>query len=77
MSNSNHIPHSAEQSQFLEVIDRDEATARFQQHLQLTPLGDEDVPLAEALGRVLADDVISTVDVPGFDRSNVVSARDF
>jgi len=71
MSNSNHIPHSAEQSQFLEVIDRDEATARFQQHLQLTPLGDEDVPLAEALGRVLADDVISTVDVPGFDRSNV------
>ncbi len=29
------------------------------------------MPLGNALDRVLADDVISTVDVPGFDRSNV------
>ena len=29
------------------------------------------MPLAAALGRVLAEDVIAEVDVPGFDRSNV------
>src|SRR5262249_4542351 len=31
----------------------------------------EEVPLASALGRVLANDVIAGVDVPPFDRSNV------
>jgi hypothetical protein len=35
------------------------------------PLGAEEVPLAEALGRVLAEDVVAPVDVPGFDRSGV------
>src|SRR5215470_16315619 len=59
------------QSQFLTVITRDEATARFQQHLRLAPLGSETVPLAGALGRILAVDVRSGVDVPAFDRSNV------
>jgi putative molybdopterin biosynthesis protein len=58
------------QDQFLEVIDRDQAERRFQAALSLEPLGDELVPLADALGRVLARDVIATVDVPGFDRSN-------
>ena len=29
------------------------------------------MPLADALGRVLADDVVAPLDVPGFDRSNV------
>ena len=61
----------ARQTQFLTVITRDEATARFQQHLRLAPLGKETVPLTRALGRVLADDIRSSVDVPGFDRSNV------
>ena len=35
------------------------------------PLGIEPVGLDEALGRVLALDVVSPVDVPSFDRSNV------
>lgn len=35
----------------------------------LTPLGAESVPLRAAAGRILAEDVISPVDVPGFDRS--------
>ena len=60
-----------EQSQFLQVLDRDEAERRFRAALRLTPLGPEIVPLAGALGRVLADDVVSPVDVPSFDRSNV------
>ena len=42
------------QTQFLDVITRDEATARFREHLQLAPLGIETVPLARALSRVLA-----------------------
>jgi putative molybdopterin biosynthesis protein len=59
------------QTQFLTVISRDEATARFQQHLRLAPLGQESLALGEALGRVLAQDIRSAVDVPAFDRSNV------
>jgi putative molybdopterin biosynthesis protein len=59
------------QTQFLDVIDRDEADRRFRAHLDLSPLEPEEVPLAGALGRVLAADVASPVDVPGFDRSNV------
>ncbi len=59
------------QTQFLNVVTRDEATARFQQHLKLEPLGRQKVPLGAALGRILAEDIRSAVDVPGFDRSNV------
>jgi putative molybdopterin biosynthesis protein len=60
-----------QQEQFLNVIDRDEAERRFHAALDLRPLGAKDVPLAEALGRVLARDVVAPLDVPGFDRSNV------
>ena len=59
------------QDQFLNVIDRDEAERRFRSVLNLRPLPPVAVPLAEALGRVLADDVVAPVDVPSFDRSNV------
>jgi putative molybdopterin biosynthesis protein len=59
------------QQQFLDVIDRDEAERRFRAALDLRPLEAETVPLAEALGRVLAADVVAPLDVPGFDRSNV------
>ena len=59
------------QTQFLTVISRDEATERFRRHLRLAPLGTETVPLAVALNRVLAEDVLADVDVPAFDRSNV------
>ena len=59
------------QAQFLTVITRDEATSRFQRHLTMAPLGREIVTLGRARGRVLADDVRSSVDVPAFDRSNV------
>jgi putative molybdopterin biosynthesis protein len=62
---------AAQQDQFLDVIDRDEAHRRFHAHLKLAPLGCEPVPLDQALDRVIAEDVIATVDVPGFDRANV------
>jgi putative molybdopterin biosynthesis protein len=62
---------AAAQTQFLDVITRDEASARFRAHLSLVPLGSETVALAAALDRVLARDMVATIDVPGFDRSNV------
>lgn len=58
------------QEQFLEVVDRQEAERRFRAALELRPLGEEEVPLEEALGRVLAQDVLAPVDVPSFDRSD-------
>src|SRR5215212_1857550 len=61
----------AEQDQFLQVLDRDEAERRFRAAIDDTPRGSETVPLDAALGRVLASDVMSPVDVPSFDRSNV------
>src|SRR5438105_3108725 len=61
----------AEQQQFLNVIDRDEAERRFHAVLDLRPLGAELAPLASALGRVLAEEVRSPVNVPSFDRANV------
>jgi putative molybdopterin biosynthesis protein len=59
------------QEQFLEVVDREEAERRFHAALDLRPLEGREVPLGEALGRVLAGDVVAPIDVPGFDRSNV------
>jgi putative molybdopterin biosynthesis protein len=59
------------QDQFLTVLDRDEAERRFRAVLDLRPLDPEEIPLTEALGRVLAVDVVAAVDVPGFDRANV------
>jgi putative molybdopterin biosynthesis protein len=61
----------ARQEQFLDVVDRDEATGRFQRHLKMRPLGPETVSLSQALGRVLARAMIAEVDVPGFDRASV------
>src|SRR3954462_1755025 len=60
-----------EQEQFLDVVDRDTAERRWWDWLRPRVLEAEVVPLAEALGRVLAADVVAEVDVPAFDRSNV------
>jgi putative molybdopterin biosynthesis protein len=59
------------QTQFLDVVDRDEAERRFRAVLDLRPLEPEVVPLSAALGRVLSADVAAPLDVPSFDRSNV------
>ena len=65
------IRAAARQEQFLEVVAAEEATRRFHARLDLAPLGVEQVTLAGALGRVLANDVVAAVDAPPFDRSNV------
>src|SRR5918999_1239188 len=50
-----------------ELISIDEAQGRVLDAVR--PLAAEDVPLAEALGRVLAEEVESAIDVPPFDSS--------
>src|SRR6185503_16675077 len=60
-----------DQEQFLQVVDRDEAERRFRAAVDERPRGRELVPLDRALGRVLAADVASPLDVPSFDRVNV------
>ena len=59
-----------QQEQFLDVIDRDEAEQRFHSALQLEALSIESIPLSDGWGRILAEDIVSQVDVPSFDRSN-------
>ena len=65
------VRQAARQEQFLEVVSAEEAHARFARAVDPTPLPAETVPLADALGRVLAHDVVSGTDVPAFDRSGV------
>jgi putative molybdopterin biosynthesis protein len=60
-----------DQEQFLQVVDRDEAERRLRAAVDCSPRGVETVALDAALGRVLAADILSPVDVPSFDRSNV------
>lgn len=59
------------QDQFLHVLTKEAAEAIFHQHLTIAPLDEECLPLEHCLGRVLSRDVVATIDVPYFNRSNV------
>ena len=63
--------NSIEQDQFLTILSREEALARFEAALFPRNLPLEPRKLAEAVGCTLASDVVSPIDVPPFDRSNV------
>jgi putative molybdopterin biosynthesis protein len=65
------VRRAARQEQFLEVISRDEAEKRFRAIVPHVADAAEGVSLAEALGRVLAEDVRAPIDLPPFDRSSV------
>jgi putative molybdopterin biosynthesis protein len=65
------VKRAARQEQFLEVVSADEARRRFEACIDRAPLGGESLPLAAALSRVLAADVVAPVDAPPFDRANV------
>jgi molybdenum cofactor synthesis domain-containing protein len=62
---------SFDQDQFLTILSREDALARFEAALFPRASASERRPLADALGQALADDVVSPIDVPPFDRSNV------
>ncbi len=59
------------QEQFLTVLSRDNALARFQSALFPRTLATLECLLDDALGLPLAQDVKAPIDVPPFDRSNV------
>jgi putative molybdopterin biosynthesis protein len=65
------VKQAARQEQFLEVLSAAEARRRFEACIDRSPLPGETKPLAAALSRVLADDIVAPVDAPPFDRSNV------
>lgn len=58
----------------------EQAKAVFTAHLPVAAKKVETIPVTQALGRVLAENVVAGVDVPGFDRSTMdgfaVRARD-
>src|SRR3981189_1233343 len=67
----NHDSVDQDQNQFLTILSREDALVRFEAALFPRATPSEPRPLADALGQALADDVVSPIDVPPFDRSNV------
>ena len=57
---------SVEQDQFLTILSREDALARFEAALFPRALP-RDAALADALGHALAEDVVAPIDVPPFD----------
>ncbi len=64
-------PESADQDQFLTILSREEALARFEAALFPRELPNERRALADALSCALSEDITAPIDVPPFDRSNV------
>lgn len=62
---------SVDQDQFLTILSREDALARFEAALFPRDLAADNRALAEALGLALANDIVAVADVPPFDRSNV------
>jgi len=60
-----------DQEQFLTILSREEALARFEAALFPCPVPSEQRQLADALGWALAQDIVAPIDVPPFDRANV------
>jgi putative molybdopterin biosynthesis protein len=67
----NRLAAASRQEQFLTVASREEALERFRAAVPHVALASERVPLSDALGRVLATDLASPIDVPPFDRALV------
>ena len=66
-----NIRESIDQDQFLTILSRGEALARFEAALFPRAVAGEQRSLADALGSVLSEDIFAPIDVPPFDRSNV------
>ncbi|MCW4007757.1 MAG: molybdopterin-binding protein [Candidatus Bathyarchaeota archaeon] len=56
---------------FRRLMTFDEAKKVIDEQLKLKPLGAEEISLLEAYNRVLAEDVVATLDIPPFNRSTV------
>jgi putative molybdopterin biosynthesis protein len=62
---------TVDQDQFLTILSREDALARFEAALFPRPVPGEPRRLSDALGWALAEDIVAPIDVPPFDRSNV------
>jgi molybdenum cofactor synthesis domain-containing protein len=62
---------SVDQDQFLTILSREDAIARFEAALFPQAIRSEKRRLSDALGCALAEDIVAPIDVPPFDRSNV------
>jgi putative molybdopterin biosynthesis protein len=62
---------SLDQDQFLTILSREDALARFEAALFPFRVPSEPRKLSDALGCALTEDVVAPIDVPPFDRSNV------
>src|SRR3979411_1568725 len=62
---------SIEQYQFLTILSREDALARFEAALFPHAVPSEQRRLSDALGCALAEDIVAPIDVPPFDRANV------
>jgi molybdopterin molybdotransferase/putative molybdopterin biosynthesis protein len=71
MSNAPSPKNNVDQDQFLTILSREDAMARFEAALFPRATLAEERPLADALGYPLAHDIVADIDVPPFDRSNV------
>jgi molybdenum cofactor synthesis domain-containing protein len=60
-----------DQDQFLTILSREDALARFEAALFPRPVPGEKRSLCDALGCALAKDILAPIDVPPFDRANV------
>src|SRR4030043_1861904 len=56
---------------FRKLMTFDEAKQTINQQLKPEPLGTEELALLEAHNRVLAEDIVSVLDIPPFNRSTV------
>lgn len=65
------VRSALEQEQFLQILSREEALARFEAVLFPRAFSSETRKLGAALGASLAEDITAPIDVPPFDRSNV------
>lgn len=54
-----------------EAVTAEEALSIFFSHFSPTPLDSEEIPVEDALHRILAKDIISEIDLPEFPRSTV------
>ena len=56
---------------FRKLLDLEKAISEFYKVYKAIPLGVEEIDLIEAVGRVLAEDIFSPMNVPPFDKSIV------
>jgi len=59
----------SERKIFRTLISLEEANTRLLKFFDPRPVGEETVPVEKSLGRIISDDIISQIDIPGFDRA--------